>query len=129
MSSDQPVRIDVERRRHPRFSVALPIEYWRIDKSRSRPGQTIDVSEDGLLIRVSESMEVGQVLGVTLFISSGPVLDALEAVAQVEVVWKDTNVGKDGGFRVGVKFVYISPKDTDKLKNFLNTLELELRQS
>jgi hypothetical protein len=129
MSSGRPVGIDVERRRHPRFLVALPIEYWQIDKTKSRPGQTIDASEDGLLIRVSESMEVGQVLGVTLFITSGSILDTLEAVAQVEVVWKDTNVGKDGGFRVGVKFVYISPEDMDKLKKFLSTLELKPRQN
>jgi c-di-GMP-binding flagellar brake protein YcgR len=125
MSSARGVKMDLERRRHTRFPVALPIEYWQVDKSKSRPGQTIDVSEGGLLLHVSEPMEIGQVLGLTLFISSSRDLDAVEAIVQVEVVWKDTLEGKDGGYRVGVKFVYISPGDMDKLKNFLNTLESE----
>jgi c-di-GMP-binding flagellar brake protein YcgR len=125
MFSDRAVGIDVERRKHPRFSVALAIEYWQIDKSKSRPGRTIDVSEGGLLLHLSEPIEVGQVLGLTLFITSGSVLDAIEAVAQVEVIWKDINVGKDGDYRVAVKLVYISPEDMDKLKNFLNTLEFK----
>jgi len=34
-------------------------------------------------------------------------------------------VGKDGGYRVGVKFVDISPQDMDKLKSFLKTLEFK----
>ena len=117
--------MDLERRKHPRFSVALPVEYWQIDKSRSRPGQTIDVSEGGLLLHVSEPMEIGQVLGLTLFITSSRDLDVIEALVQVEVVWKDTLEGKDGGYQVGVKFVYISPEDMEKLKNFLKTLESE----
>ena len=77
--------LNSERRRHRRFSVALPIEYWQMDKSRSRPGQTINISEGGLLLQLSEPLEIGQVLGLTLFITSGPDLDAIEAVAQVEV--------------------------------------------
>ena len=111
-----------ERRRYPRFSVALPIEYWQIDKSKSRPGQTINISEGGLLLRLSEPLEIDQVVGLTLFITSGLDVDVIEALAQVELIWQDTHVGKDGTSRVGVKFVDISPEDMDKLKNLLNTL-------
>jgi c-di-GMP-binding flagellar brake protein YcgR len=111
-----------EKRRYPRFSAGLPIEYWQIDKSRSRPGQAIDVSEGGLLLQLSEPLKIGQAVGLTLFITSGPDLDIIEAVAQVEVVWQDTLAGEDGAYRVGVKFVDISPEDMDKLKNLLNTL-------
>jgi c-di-GMP-binding flagellar brake protein YcgR len=111
-----------ERRRYPRFSVDLPIEYWQIDKTRSRPGRTINISQGGLLLRLSEPLEIGQAVGLTLFITSGPDLDTIEAVAQVEVVWQDIHVGKDGAYRVGVNFVDISPEDLDKLKNLLNAL-------
>ena len=128
MSSARAARIDFERRRRPRFSVDLPIEYWQIDKSKSRPGRTIDINEGGLLLHLSEPMEIGQVLGLTLFIPSSPELDAIEALVQVQVVWKDTHVGKDGDYRVGVKFIDISPADMNKLKNFLNTLEFKTRQ-
>jgi hypothetical protein len=37
-----------KKRRHSRFSIDLPIEYWQINNSKSRYGRTIDVSEDEL---------------------------------------------------------------------------------
>jgi len=111
-----------ERRRHSRFSLDLPIEYWQTEKFKSRPARTIDVSEGGLLLHLSEQLEIGQILGLNLFIDSGPDLDSIEALVQVEVVWKDIHLGKEGAYRTGVKFVDISAEDMDKLKNFLNTL-------
>ncbi len=111
-----------EKRRHPRFSVDLPIEYWPLDKSKSRPGRMIDVGEGGLLLHLSEPVEIGQNLGLNLFIDIGPNLDSIEALVRVEVVWKDLYLGKDGDYRIGVKFVDISSEDMDKLKEFLNTL-------
>jgi c-di-GMP-binding flagellar brake protein YcgR len=110
-----------EKRKHPRFSVDLPVEYWQINKSKSRPGRMIDVSEGGLLLHLSEPLEIGQNLGLNLFIDIGPDLDSIEALVQVEVVWKDIYLGKDGDYRIGVRFVDISAEDLDKLKNFLNT--------
>jgi len=111
-----------EKRRHPRFSIDMPIEYWPVNKSKSRPGRMIDVSEGGLLLHLSEPLEIGQNLGLNLFIDIGPDLDSIEALVRVEVVWKDICLGKDGDYRIGVKFVDISAEDMDKLKNFLNTL-------
>jgi len=125
MSSARGGKMDIERRRHPRYSIALPVEYWQIDKSKSGPGRTIDISEDGLLLHLSKPMEIGQVLGLTLFITSSRDLDAIEALVQVEVVWKDTLEEKENDYQVGVKFVNISPGDMDKLKNFLNTFEMK----
>ena len=101
----------------------LPVEYWPIDKSRSRPGETINVSESGLLLQLSEPMEVGLVMGLTLFLTSGPALEAIEALAQVEVVWQEPPAEKDEGYRVGVKLVDISPEDKDKWENLLNALK------
>ena len=115
-----------EKRANPRFLVSLPIEYWPNDKSKSRPGQTIDISEGGLLLHLSEPTEIGQVFRLTLFVSFGPDLESIPALVEAEVVWKDTHVGKEGGYRVGVKFVSIIPEDMDKLKNFLKTLEFRV---
>ena len=111
-----------EKRRHPRFSVDLPVEYWPVNKSRSRPGRMIDVGEGGLLLHLSEPLEIGQNLGLNLFIDIGPDLASIEALVQVEVVWKDLYLEKDGDYRVGVKFVDISSEDMDKLKTFLDNL-------
>jgi c-di-GMP-binding flagellar brake protein YcgR len=112
--------VNVERRRHPRFSIDLPVEYWQINNCKSRPSRTVDVSEGGLLVHLSEQLEVGQNLRLNLFIDSGPDLDSIEAL--VQVVWKDIHGGKDGDFRTGVKFADISAEDMGKLKNFLNAL-------
>jgi len=118
--------VDFERRKHPRFSVALPIDYWPMDKSRSRHGRTIDLSEGGSLLHLSEMMEIGQVLKLKLFMISGPDIASVEALAQVEVVWQDIYLGKEGDYRVGVKFVEISAQNADQLKKFINNLEFEM---
>jgi c-di-GMP-binding flagellar brake protein YcgR len=118
--------VDFERRKHPRFSVALPVEYWQTDRSRSRHGRTIDVSEGGLLLHLSEMMEIGQILRLRLFMISGPDIASVEVLAQVEVVWQDIYQGKEGNYRVGVKFVEISPEDVEQLKKFLTELEFKM---
>jgi c-di-GMP-binding flagellar brake protein YcgR len=112
--------VNFERRKHPRFSVDLPVEYWQINNCKSRPSHTVNVSEGGLLLHLSEPAEIGQNLRLNLFIHSGPDLDSIGAV--VQVVWKDNHVGKDGVYPTGVKFVDISAEDMDKLKKFLNGL-------
>ena len=122
MSSARAVRADLERRRHPRFSIHFPIEYWQIDKFRSRPGLAINISEGGLLLQLFERLEIGQVVGLTLFITSGLDLDAIEALAQVEVLWQGIDVGEDAAYPVGVKFVDISPEDMDKMRALLKAL-------
>ena len=56
--------VNYERRRHPRFSINLPVEYWKIDRSRSALSRTGDISEGGLLLYISEPIEVGQELNL-----------------------------------------------------------------
>ena len=115
--------VNLERRIYQRFLVTLQIEYWQNDKSKNRVGRTVDVSEGGLLLHLSEPMEIGQIFELTLFVTSGPDLDSIEALVQVEVVWKDIYLGKDGDYRIGVRFVDIAAEDMDKLKTFLSTLK------
>jgi len=112
--------VSFERRRHPRFLLDLPVEYWQINNSKSRLSHTINVSEGGLLIYLSEQIEIGHNLRMKLFFGSAPDLNCIEAL--VQVVWKDIHLGQDGNYRVGVNFVDISPDDLGKLKNFLDTL-------
>ena len=112
--------VNFERRRHPRFVVNLPIEYWKIRNFKSCPSRCTSVSEGGLLVLLSEQLEIGQNLRLNLFIDAGPDLNAIEAV--VEIVWKDIHVGKDGEYRTGVKFLNISAEDMDELKSFLDSL-------
>jgi c-di-GMP-binding flagellar brake protein YcgR len=54
--------VNFERRKHPRVSINLPVEYWQAKNSKSRPAHTGDISEGGLLLYLSEEIKVGQIL-------------------------------------------------------------------
>jgi c-di-GMP-binding flagellar brake protein YcgR len=112
---------NLERRKHPRFSIDLPIEYRLIPSSMSHVGRSFNASEGGLLVYLSHQIEIGQHLKIKLFFASGSDLNYIEAVA--EVVWMDIHLGKDwGDYRCGVKLMEISPEDLNKLKYFLRSL-------
>ncbi len=109
-----------EKRRHPRFTVDLPIEYRRRDLV-DKYVRVINASESGLSIYLSGQMEVGQYLRTKLFFPFGSELNFIELVTQV--VWTDVQPGKDwGDYRAGVKFIDISPADLSNLKNYLESL-------
>ena len=112
--------VNFERRRHPRFSVDLPIEYSKSDLI-VKQGQAVNASEGGLLLYLRERMEIGQHLNLKLFFSSGSELKTIETL--VQVVWMDFHLGEDwGDYRTGVKFVDLSPNSLDTLMSFLKNL-------
>jgi hypothetical protein len=108
----------VERRGHPRFLVELPVEYRRANDSRIRPGHTVNFSEDGLMVSVSEQMEIGEELEMKIYFSSGSSLITIAAI--VTIAWVDIEVKEDDYYRFGVRFVNISPVDMERLTGFLN---------
>ncbi len=112
--------VNFERRRHPRFSVNLPVEYWKIDRSTSGLSRTGDISEGGLLLYIAEQIEVGRELDLKLFFN--PDLGFKSIEARVQVAWKDYCFEKESGCRVGLKFVEISGDGMKKLKIFLSNL-------
>lgn len=113
--------VNIERRRYPRFSIDLPIEYLPIPLSAFHKGRTINASEGGLLVYLPERMEIGQILSVKLFFSSGFNLSTIEVIA--EVIWIDIHLDKDwGDYRTGLKFVDISYEDLSRLQDFLTSL-------
>lgn len=109
-----------EKRRHPRFSVDLPIEYFRIDSKEKHAGHTGDASESGLMVYLPEQIEIGQFLSLNLYFSSYPDLNTTRILAQV--VWTDINFGKEGDYKTGLRIVDIPMDDFTKLKDFLNNL-------
>ena len=110
--------LNIEKRKYPRFSVDLPVEYSRLESSMGSPGRALDISESGLLIYFPERMEIGQRLSLKLFLSVGSQLNTIEIL--IEVTWVEIRVEPDWGeYRTGVKFVNISPEDMAKLKHFL----------
>jgi len=110
--------VNLEKRSHPRFNVDLPIEYYKTDPSNSYPGRTGNISEGGLLVYLPEKMEIGQHLKMKLFFALGSELNTIEMVT--EVVWLDIHLGEGwGDYRLGVKFIEISPEDLNRLRNFI----------
>ena len=113
--------VNFERRKHPRFSVDLPVEYWQVNRNpKNHSGRAFDVSEGGLLLYISDEIAIGQNLRVKLFFDSGQGLKSVEA--NVQVLWKDFRLEEDGFYRVGLKFVDISLEDLQKLQSFLINL-------
>ena len=112
--------VNFERRKHPRISVNLPVEYRKIENPKPHPAHTGDLSEGGLLLHISEPIELGQELSLKLFFTSARVLTSVTAL--VQVAWKDIRIANDGVYRIGVKFVDISSEGLTLLKGFLNSL-------
>jgi c-di-GMP-binding flagellar brake protein YcgR len=112
--------VNFERRKHPRFSINLPVEYWKINRSTSALSRTGDISEGGLLLYISEPIQVGQELNLKLFFKSDLGFKSIES--RVQVAWTDFCFEKESGCRVGLNFVKISGEDMKKLKIFLNNL-------
>ena len=115
--------INFEKRRHPRFTVDLPLEYYRVDSPIPETGRAVNASEGGLLVYFPEEVKVGDRLRLRLFFNVGSQLNAIEMV--VQIAWVDLHLGREwGDYRSGVRFVDISPEDLDRLKTFLTNLSL-----
>ena len=113
--------VNFERRRFPRFSIDLPVEYYRTDSDIRFSGRALNASEGGLLVYLPEKVEIGETLRLKLFFTFGHDLVTIEMVAQV--AWIDIHLGEGwGDYRSGLKFIDISSEDLGKLKNFLKSL-------
>jgi c-di-GMP-binding flagellar brake protein YcgR len=112
--------VNLERRKYPRFSVNLPVEYHHIDSAINHAGRARNASEGGFLVYFPEPMKIGQRLSMKLFFSLESGLDTIEVLA--EVVWMDIHLSEGwGDYRSGVRFIDISPENLRKLKNILTS--------
>jgi hypothetical protein len=108
-----------ERRMYPRYLLHLPIEYLPLNSPVSYLSHTINASEGGLMICLHEQLEVGKHLHLKIFFSSGPSLLIINPM--VQVMWADEQLGEDGFYRHGVRFVDPASEDVQKFKDFLGT--------
>ncbi len=113
--------VNFEMRRHPRHTVDLPVECYRINSPISHTGRAINASEGGLMVYLSEKVEIGQHLKLMLFVGSDSGSDTIDMIAQT--VWVDIGSSRSmEEYRVGVMIVDISPKDRLKLKELLEAM-------
>ena len=113
--------VNFERRKHPRISVDLPIEYSRIENATDhRNGRAANASRGGLLVYLPELVSVGQSLRLMIYFSI-PTIQKVELTA--EVAWVDIPMGeKPLEYRVGLKFLEILPEDHERLTAFLKMI-------
>jgi c-di-GMP-binding flagellar brake protein YcgR len=113
--------VNFEKRKHPRFTIDLPLEYRRIDSAIRETARAVNASEGGLLVYFPEEMKVGDHLQLRLFFNDGSDMNRIEM--GVQVAWVDLHLGKEwGDYRSGVKFTDVAPEDLNKLKAFLREL-------
>jgi c-di-GMP-binding flagellar brake protein YcgR len=104
----------IERRKHLRFIVELPLSYSRVNNEELLGGIVANASGGGVLVYLPERMEIGAVLKIEIFYLNGLKLDAVKGIAKV--VWSDlANRGSPGEHRYGLEFQYIDEKDHNKL--------------
>jgi c-di-GMP-binding flagellar brake protein YcgR len=104
----------IEKRKYPRFSVELPLNYSRADAKETFGGMVANASEGGLLVYLPERIEIGALLKIEILFVKGLELDTIRAVAKV--VWCDLAARESWGeHRYGLQFKYIDQKDFDQL--------------
>jgi len=108
-----------ERRMYPRYVTHLLIECLPLDSSVSYPSYTINASEGGLMICLQERFEIGKYLHLRIFLSPAP--NSLTINPTVQVMWADEELGEDGFYRHGVRFVDPISEEVQKFKDFLGT--------
>jgi hypothetical protein len=54
--------LSIEKRKYPRFSVELPLNYSRAEGKETLGGMVANASEGGLLVYLPERMEIGAFL-------------------------------------------------------------------
>ncbi len=102
-----------EKRRYPRYSIELPLEYWETDNSRYG-GLVGNVSEIGLLLYCIYDMPVGEKLRITVFFSTEYRFDGFAVAAKI--VRKRRHDNADwSGYQYGLEFIPRSEKDRRKI--------------
>ena len=108
----------IEKRKYPRFSVELPLDYSRVDGKETLGGMVANASEGGLLVYLPERIEIGALLKIEIFYVRGLELDTIKAVAKV--VWFDLAARESWGeHRYGLQFQSIDEKDFSRLATLL----------
>jgi hypothetical protein len=108
----------LEKRRHPRVFVDLPLEYQVLDAPYTHGGVVANASETGLLILSIKSMSVGTKLNIAILFPKKFQLSNFEVSA--EIVWKENHWTESWkGYKYGLKFIHILDEDQCKLKDLL----------
>lgn len=108
----------IDKRKHPRYSVELPLSYSRVDQKELFGGIVANASGGGILVYLPERMEIGAVLRIEIFYLKDLALEAITVVAKV--VWTDlATKGSLGEHRYGLEFQYVEERNYNQLLTLL----------
>jgi hypothetical protein len=105
-----------ERRRYPRTSIDLPLEYQYTGDSGLRGAMVVNASEGGFLIESTRDIPVGTKLSITLLFPKGFELANFKAVTKIvrkEPYRKEDSEGNQywEGYQYGIEFIQILEED------------------
>ena len=108
----------VERRKHPRIRVELPLDYSLVDSEETHGGLIADISEGGFLVYLPEALKLETLLRIQILFVKGVELNSIKAVAKI--VWSDLatkTISEEN--RYGLEFQSFIEGDLQKLKTIL----------
>jgi len=107
----------VERRKHPRFRLELPLDY-SIENIECYGGVAANASKGGLLVYLPEAILVGTLLKVEILFVKGSELNSIRASAKV--IWSDLAPKEIWGeYRYGLEFKSFQEGGLQKLRRLL----------
>ena len=111
----------VEKRKYPRYTVELPLDYSRFDAKETYGGIVANASQGGILVYLPEKIEINTLLKIEIFYVKGLELDTIKATGQI--VWSDLAARESWGeYRYGLHFQSIDEKDFERLMNLLRDI-------
>ena len=110
----------VERRKHPRFTIELPLDY-AIESVDRHGGIAANASKSGLLVYLPEAIVVGTLLRIDILFAKGSELNTIGGTAKV--VWSDLAPKEIWGeYRYGLEFQAFHEGGFQKLRKLLKGL-------
>jgi c-di-GMP-binding flagellar brake protein YcgR len=110
----------IDKRKYPRFTTELPLDYSRVDSKEDFGGMVVNASKGGILVYLPERLEIGDKLKVEIFFAKESELNSIQGIAKV--VWADlAAIESWGEHRYGLQFQTIDKKHLDKLRFLLKT--------
>ena len=111
----------IEKRKHPRFLVDLPLNYSRVGDTGIYGGMIANISEGGFLAFIHQRLEIGDLLRIEIIYLREFEVETIRAVAKI--VWSDLSSLKNSEEgRYGLQFLSIDEKDLLRLKNYLKDI-------
>ncbi len=108
----------IERRKHPRFFVELPLDYSRKRGKGDFGGMIKNASEEGVLVYLPEKLDLGELLKIEIYFAKGLELNTIQGVAKV--VWTDLAARESWReHRYGLQFQSIQKATLQRLKGLL----------